>query len=98
MNPAHDGPPPPNRWADRDPTAAARLAAAREALAAIAEANTLPVENLLQPDLVRRTCWQPPDQVTEDTVAATLRTGGAREWQIRLAGPELTEALRARAD
>jgi ribonuclease D len=95
--PPHDGPPPPSRWADKDPDAAARLAAARAALTSIAEAHTLPVENLLQPDLVRRTCWEPPATVDESTVLDVLRAGGAREWQIGLTVAALTEALLARA-
>jgi ribonuclease D len=92
-SPPHDGPPPPNRWGDRDPAAAARLAAVRAALATIAEANRLPVENLLQPDLVRRTCWRPPADLSVDTVAETLRGGGAREWQITLTAEALSQAL-----
>lgn len=92
-SPPHDGPPPPNRWGDRDPAAAARLAAVRAALTAIAEANKLPVENLLQPDLVRRTCWRPPSDLTPDAVATTLRDGGAREWQIGLTREALSHAL-----
>jgi ribonuclease D len=95
--PPHDGPPPPSRWADKDPDAAARLTAARAALTSIADAHTLPVENLLQPDLVRRTCWEPPATVDESTVAGVLRAGGAREWQIDLTVAALTDALRARA-
>ncbi|MBY8847302.1 ribonuclease D [Saccharothrix longispora] len=89
----HDGPPPANRWSDKDPAAAARLAAARTALNAIAEANTLPVENLLLPDLVRRTCWQPPADLSPAGVAATLREGGARSWQVDLTATALAEAL-----
>jgi ribonuclease D len=92
-SPPHDGPPPPNRWADRDPVAAARLTAARASLAVIAEANNLPIENLLQPDLVRRTCWRPPDPLSNDAVAKALRTGGAREWQISLTVDALATAL-----
>jgi ribonuclease D len=92
-SPPHDGPPPPNRWNDRDPAAAARLSAVRAALSTIAEANRLPVENLLQPDLVRRTCWRPPADLSVDTVAETLRGGGAREWQITLTVEALSQAL-----
>jgi ribonuclease D len=92
-SPPHDGPPPPNRWGDRDPAAAARLSAVRAALATIAEANRLPVENLLQPDLVRRTCWRPPADLSADVVAETLRGGGAREWQIGLTVDALSQAL-----
>jgi ribonuclease D len=92
-SPPHDGPPPPNRWADRDPAAAARLTAVRAELMTIADAHRLPVENLLQPDLVRRTCWRPPADLSTDTVAGTLRDGGAREWQIALTVEALSQAL-----
>lgn len=93
----HDGPPPPNRWSDKDPDAAARLAAARTALNVIAEAHTLPVENLLLPDLVRRTCWQPPADTSPGAVAAALREGGARPWQVELTADALGKALSASA-
>ncbi|RZS34435.1 ribonuclease D [Herbihabitans rhizosphaerae] len=97
-SPPPDGPPPPSRWADKDPDAAARLSAARTELTATAERLKLPVENLLQPDLVRRTCWEPPEETDVDTVRETLRAGGAREWQIGLTAETLSTALRASAD
>ncbi|WP_235926021.1 ribonuclease D [Actinokineospora pegani] len=96
-SPPTDGPPPPNRWADKDPEAAARLAAARAALGKIAEEHRLPMENLLQPDLLRRTCWTPPADTDVDTVTATLRAGGARTWQTALVAEALSTALRASA-
>ncbi len=92
-SPPSDGPPPVSRWADRDPEAAARLAAARAAIAAIGEERTVPVENLLLPDLLRRLCWTPPE---DGDVAAALRRGGAREWQVDLLADVLAEALTAR--
>ncbi|MGH3630978.1 MAG: ribonuclease D, partial [Sciscionella sp.] len=97
MSPPHDGPPPAARWADRDPDAAARLAAAREALGKIAEANRLPVENLLLPDLVRRSCWEPPRDTSPAAVEARLRQGGARPWQIELTVDTLAAALQVTA-
>ncbi|HZZ46545.1 MAG TPA: ribonuclease D [Pseudonocardia sp.] len=75
-----DGPPPPNRWSDRDPAAAARLTAARTLIAELSEQLTVPAENLLQPELLRRVCWTPP----EGNLTDVLRAGGAREWQIEL--------------
>jgi ribonuclease D len=92
-SPPHDGPPPANRWADRDPTAAARLSAARTALTEIAEAHRLPAENLLLPDLVRRLCWSPPVDLAVDSLAQHLRDKGAREWQISLTASALSAAL-----
>src|SRR4029453_19678747 len=41
-----EGPPPVNRWADRDPAAATRLQAARAGLAEISEKNSVPVDNV----------------------------------------------------
>lgn len=95
VNPAGDGPPPPSRWADKDPAAAARLAAVRSGLVELAERHRLPVENLLQPDLVRRLCWQPPDGGSPDAVAAALQAGGARPWQRELTVDLLAKALQS---
>ena len=88
-----DGPPPPARWADRDPVAAARLSRARAAVSELAERLKLPQENLLQPDLVRRLCWTPPEDRTPEAVAGALRAGGAREWQIELTAELLAVAV-----
>nr|WP_221475376.1 HRDC domain-containing protein [Sphaerisporangium rubeum] len=88
-----DGPPPANRWADRDPAAAKRLAAARTAVAALADSHHMPTENLLQPDAIRRLTWEPPADLGDDAVAARLRELGAREWQIALTAHVLSKAL-----
>jgi ribonuclease D len=96
-SPAGDGPPPVNRWADKDPDAAARLTAARAHLAALAEQWDTPVENLLQPDLVRRLCWTPPEHLDAGSVDAVLAAGGARPWQRELTVAGLLEALHAGA-
>ena len=88
--PPSEGPPPVARWADRDPAAAARLAAARAVLAGVSEDRSVPVENLLQPDLLRRLCWSPP---SDGDLPAALRKGGARDWQVDLLAPLLEPAL-----
>jgi ribonuclease D len=87
------GPPPAHRWAERDPAAAARLSAARGAVSAVATRHVVPVENLVEPALVRRLAWQPPEPVTLASVLAALREGGAREWQVDLVAEALTAAL-----
>jgi ribonuclease D len=88
-----DGPPPPRVWTERDPAAAARLAAARAAVTELAGSLELPVENLLSPDSVRRLCWAPPADLDEAGVSRALRALGARSWQIDLTAGLLTEAL-----
>ena len=86
--PAGDGPPQANRWAERDPVAAKRLARVRAVVTAMAEELRMPPENLVQPEAVRRLAWTPPDPIDEVSVAAALRASGAREWQVlRLAAP-----------
>jgi ribonuclease D len=89
-----NGPPPAHRWAERDPAAAARLAAARAAVAAIAEASRLPVENLLPPDAVRRLSWDPPQPSDTETVTLALAGYGARPWQIELTAGPIASAWR----
>ncbi|HEX2808892.1 MAG TPA: ribonuclease D, partial [Kineosporiaceae bacterium] len=88
-----EGPPPARIWAERDPAAAARLTRARTALAALAVQLTVPVENLLSPDAVRRMAWTPPDPVSDDTVEAFLREHGARDWQVALTVGLLAAAI-----
>ena len=93
-----EGPPPARLWSDRDPEAAARLAAARVGLGKLADAFHLPVENLLAPDTVRRLAWEPPRPIDEETVAEALRQQGARPWQIELTVSTLTLALSTTTD
>ena len=93
------GPPPASRWARRKPEAAVRLEAARSRLSELAQRVSVPVENLLSPDTVRRLCWD--WEAVEDTAAAVekfLRDSTARQWQCELTVPVLTDALTAPVD
>ncbi len=91
--PPGDGPPPAHRWHDRDPEAATRLTAARAVVAALADANNLPAENLVPPDAVRRLSWQPPEDITAAAVGADLAGYGARPWQVDLTAVPIAKAL-----
>ena len=95
--PRGDGPPHPRTWADRDPVADRRYKIAREATLAIAEENTLPVENLITPDYVRRAMWTPPRTRDEaeltERMAEQLAGYGARPWQIELVNSSLVFAV-----
>jgi ribonuclease D len=88
-----DSPPPARAWPDRDPVAAARLSAARTAVAAIADEHGLPVENLLAPDSVRRLCWEPPTDLSPAGIDAVLAELGARAWQRELTTAALSGSL-----
>jgi len=93
--PATDGPPPARVWPDRDPAAARRLTAARALVTALSVEHSVPVENLLQPELLRRLCWSPPRPLDASSIAATLGAGGARAWQVELLADGLAAALTA---
>ncbi|OOL29411.1 3'-5' exonuclease, partial [Rhodococcus rhodochrous] len=86
------------RWARHDPDAAARLTAARAALAELSEQVQVPVENLVGPELVRRLCWEWRVSADTDVVAyieERFATDGARPWQRELTAPRLAKALTA---
>jgi len=88
------GPPPPPRWAKRRPEAAARLDAAKSSLSELSQQVSVPTENLLSPDLVRRLCWDWTDTAGVSTAVDTfLRDNGARAWQRTLTVPVLAPAL-----
>ena len=85
-----DGPPPPKVWIVRNPLAHARLSHARAGLKAISEEWSIPIENLLTPDTLRRLCWEAPKNV-----APWLLARGTRKWQVSLLEGVLREALLA---
>ncbi|WP_084634882.1 HRDC domain-containing protein [Propionicicella superfundia] len=85
-----DGPPPVRSWEARNPEAAARWDTARPAVVALAADLSLPVENLITPDTLRRVLWNDPPG--DGDWADALRTLGARPWQTSLVAPVLTAA------
>ena len=89
-----NGPPTPARWPKRRPEAAARLDAARTALRELSQQVSVPTENLVSPDLVRRLCWDWEDVEDRATVIDEFLTAGqARGWQRELVVPVLAAAL-----
>lgn len=88
------GPPPASRWSRRNPEAAVRLEAVRSALSELSQRVSVPAENLLAPDLVRRLCWEWADSGDVGGAVDTfLHDNGARAWQRALTVPVLTRAL-----
>jgi ribonuclease D len=77
-----DGVPAPRLWADKNPEADRRLKLARAAVTAHAEDISIPVENLLTPETLRRIAWSPPADPTAEAVAEALREHDARPWQV----------------
>ena len=74
--------PPPRAWAERNPEANARLREARAALLDAAQELSLPVENLLSPETLRRVAWSPPQHIDRESISEALTVAEARRWQV----------------
>ncbi len=85
---ASDTLPPVKIWRDRHPEKYAHLSHARFNLESKADLLSIPVENLISPESVRRICWSAPNDV-----ASALSELGARAWQIEIVSPILKDAL-----
>ena len=84
-------PPAPRMWQERNPVAYAQLEQVRSELSALSDIHSIPVENLLTPDTVRRVLWNPP--TTSSELQDQLDEMGARPWQSELVKPILERAL-----
>lgn len=80
-------------WAQRSPEAAARLEAVRPVIEAEAAARSIPLENLLTPDTLRRLVWRPPADRSAESIALRLRELGARDWQVGITAPIIASAF-----
>jgi ribonuclease D len=84
-----DSLPPIKLWRERFPEKYAPLSHARFNLQLRAEELSIPLENLISPELVRRICWAP----STTSVSEALIAMGARRWQAQIAAPILELAL-----
>ena len=87
-----DAMPPIKIWRERFPEKSAPLTHARFNLQVRAEELSIPLENMISPELVRRICWQPPELSVQEALLAM----GARRWQAEIAAPILEQALTER--
>ncbi|MCU1508001.1 MAG: ribonuclease [Glaciihabitans sp.] len=93
LRPSGETVPPPRAWPDKNPEADRRLKAARSAVTDISTELSIPIENLLTPELLRRVAWSPPDPLEPDSIEAALREMGAREWQIDATAQAIHQAF-----
>jgi ribonuclease D len=84
-----DSLPPMKIWRERFPEKYAPLTHAKARLMEKAEALSIPLENMITPEYIRRICWNAP----KGEVARALATLGARSWQVEIAAPILESAL-----
>ncbi|CAN5388630.1 ribonuclease D [soil metagenome] len=93
VRPPSDTLPPPRVWIEKNPEADGRFKRARAAVTAVSEAMDIPMENLLTPDYLRRISWNPPEEISTETVAAALTELGARAWQLDATAQVIAEAF-----
>ena len=89
--------PPIKLWRERFPEKYAPLTHARFAVETIAQELSIPTENLVSPEIIRRICWAPPaastTSVDAQAVSEAMAKLGARPWQIELVAPSVASAL-----
>lgn len=87
---AASGPPNPRNWVNRNPQAWSRLEFAKARISELAEKLSMPPENLISPDAIRRIMWEPP---ADNDLSAFLSDIKVRPWQQELAGPIFQAAI-----
>lgn len=90
---AGNGIPAPRSWEKAKPEAAQRWNLVRPAVVELAEELSVPVENLVSPDVLRHLLWQPTEPITIDGITSQLVELGARRWQIDLITPVVLDKL-----
>ena len=89
--------PPIKLWRERFPEKYAPLTHARFAVETIAQELSIPTENLISPEIIRRICWKPPAASTTaidvQAVSEAMAKLGARPWQVQLVAPSVSAAL-----
>jgi ribonuclease D len=88
-----DALPPARAWAEKNVEADKRLKAARAAITSVSDLLTIPVENLLTPELLRRVAWSPPEPSDVAALAVSLESLGARPWQIDATAQAIADAF-----
>jgi len=89
--------PPLKLWRERFADKYAPLTHARFAVETVAQELSIPAENLISPEVIRRICWAPPadslQNLNVDAVCEAMLNLGARQWQVEVVGPLVAAAL-----
>ncbi|EAR23734.1 ribonuclease [marine actinobacterium PHSC20C1] len=85
--------PPPRVWSEKNPEADRRLKAARASMMEASEEISIPIENLLTPDYLRRIAWTPPTEISVESISDALRELGARQWQLDVSAQSIAQAF-----
>ena len=95
VRPKATGIPNHRNWPQKFPKAHARLIASKELVASISAEQEIPQENILNPEALRGICFEPPEELTLDSISESLREKYVRQWQIDLVAEGLLVSLTA---
>lgn len=84
--------PAPKSWLEKRPEAYHRLQFVKAQLQKMSEELLIPVEHLCAPDLVKKWCWDKPNDELE-SINQWLLSQGARAWQAQNLAPVLLSSL-----
>ena len=93
LRPKPSGIPNHRNWPQKFPDAHARLLTSKELMATLSEEQSIPMENILSPDVLRQLCFEPPQPLDSESISLALRSRKVRDWQIELVVPGLVETL-----
>lgn len=82
-------PPPLKAWESKRPASLELLNEVREVISEYSERLNIPAQNIINPDYVRRLCWDAPRPYSKESMIGTLRGYGARNWQVQLLAPSI---------
>ena len=89
--------PPLKLWRERFADKYAPLTHARFGVETVAHELSIPAENLISPEIIRRICWAPPadslQNLNVDAVCEAMLNLGARQWQVEVVAPLVAAAL-----
>ena len=84
-------------WPQKFPEANSRLIAVKAVIADLSAAMSIPPENILSPEISRAICFEPPQELSAETIGEFLRSKNARSWQIQTVADLFVEALATKA-
>ena len=82
-------PPPLKAWESKRPENLALFTEVRQVIDGLSEEFTIPAQNLITTDYVRRLCWDPPERHDKQSLKDALTAYGARSWQTGLVAPAI---------
>jgi len=95
VRPKPTGIPNHRNWPQKFPKAHARLLSSKELIASISAEQEIPQENILNPEALRGICFEPPEELTLNSITKSLREKYVRQWQIDLVAEGLLVSLTA---